>query len=253
MVDALCLESDDAPTGLRARQTSPEAVPHHRAGRLPGDLRPRTPGTACCWSPTAGSREDRRAGDPPRRLRHRRGRRRPRPASLPSAADQLGGARQEPRPHRDHRVRLPASARQPGVLFPSDDTATGFRESLLADGAVDVITLNTFTTLRSRRPRRGVAPQLGASPRSPIAKGRDLAAHRPVRAPRGRDQRGHRRRPARRRRDLHALGRAVEQDGTRRRMWPESTGRRSLEPASRCRSRGRTPTGAGAGAGRRPR
>jgi hypothetical protein len=58
-------------------------------------------------------------------------------------------------------------------LFPSDDTATGFREALLADGPVDVLTINTFTMLKTAEDRVEVSRHnSGASPRSPIAKGR---------------------------------------------------------------------------------
>ncbi len=111
-------------------------------------------------------------------------------------------------------------------FFPSDDTATGFRESLLADGAVDVITLNTFTTLRSAEDRVEVSRHnSGASPRSPIAKGRDswqridqferrVAEIKEVTVVDRLD-------------DVESCTLSVvrvEQDGTRRRMWPESTG-----------------------------
>ena len=109
-------------------------------------------------------------------------------------------------------------------LFPSDDTAAGFRDALLADGPVDVLTINTFQMLRSTEDRVEVSRHnSGASPRSPIAKGRDswqrfdqfdrrVAEIKEVTVVDRVD-------------DVETFTLSVvrvEQDGTRRRMWPES-------------------------------
>jgi len=108
-------------------------------------------------------------------------------------------------------------------LFPTDDTATAFRDALLVDGPVDVLTINTFTLLRSAGDRVEVSRHnSGASPRSPIAKGRDTWQRL--------DQFDRRVAEIK---EVTLLDRLddvetftlsvvrVEQDGTRRRVWPE--------------------------------